>query len=145
MSYPWQAQTYMSCFCARKTNQMMRQGPDGGQNRFKNEMQKRRNLLLNHDTRPNSKRPCFSRINNQGRGTRQGKTIGKTYPSAIKMKSANPCTITVRTFFSITLGSTVKAGGKLWSPFGNTLTLEHSVHRVSIGAWIASLTSRRLK
>ena len=71
--------------------------------------------------------------------------LGMAYPSAINMKSANPCTITVRTFFSITFGRTVNAGGKLWSPFGNTLTLEHSVQFVSRGAWIASLTSRRLK
>ena len=112
---------------------------------FVNEMQKRRNLLLNHDTRPNSEPSCFLRVNNRRPHTLQGKMFGKTYPSAIKSKSANPCTITVRKLFSITLGSTVNAGGKLWSPFGNTLMSAHSAHCVSIGAWIASLTSRRLK
>jgi hypothetical protein len=63
----------------------------------------------------------------------------------MRMKSARPCTMTVRWFFSITFGKTVKAGGKLLSPFGKTLILEHSDHSVSSGAWIAFFTSLRLK
>ena len=69
----------------------------------------------------------------------------RTHPSAIKMKSASPCTITARSLLSITLGSTERAGGRLLSPLGNTLILEHSVQSTSRGAWMAALTSSRLK
>lgn len=72
-------------------------------------------------------------------------TTKRPYPSAINMKSANPCTMTVRAFFSIMFGRTVNTGGRLLSPFGNTFTFEHSVHSTSTGAWIASLTFLRLK
>lgn len=63
-----------------------------------------------------------------------------TYPSAMRMKSANPWTITVRLLFSITLGRTLRAEGKLPSPRGKTSESEHSV-QVTLGAWIACLTS----
>ena len=69
----------------------------------------------------------------------------RTHPSAIKMKSASPCTITARSLLSITLGSTERAGGRLLSPLGNTLISEHSVQSTSRGAWMAALTSSRLK
>ena len=67
-------------------------------------------------------------------------------PSAMRMKSARPCTTTARSLFSITLGSTVYAGGSDVSPpRTNTFVFAHSLHSTSTGAWIASLTSFRLK
>ena len=69
----------------------------------------------------------------------------KAYPSAMRMKSANPCAMTVRSLFSMTLGRTVKDVGRLASPFGNTFTDEHSVQVTLVGAWMAALTSARSK
>lgn len=67
--------------------------------------------------------------------------LKETHPSAIKIKSARPWTITLRLLFSMAFGSTVNAGGKLASPRGNTLTSEHSAHSTSVGACSAFLTS----
>lgn len=70
----------------------------------------------------------------------------RTDPSAIRMKSASPCTITVLMFFSMTLGNTVNAGGKLASSsWGKTSSLLHAVQFTSRGAWMAFLTSVRSK
>jgi hypothetical protein len=97
-------------------------------------------LLLDDDPRPGTP------LHQHNSTTSKGTTITEpTHPSAINMKSANPCTITLRTLFSITFGKTVNAGGKLLSPSGNTFTFEHSAHSVSMGAWMASLTSFRSK
>ena len=63
-----------------------------------------------------------------------------TDPSAIRTKSANPCTMTLRSLFSIAFGNTVKTGGKLLSPLGNTFVL-HSSQVTLRGAWMACLTS----
>ena len=53
--------------------------------------------------------------------------------------------ITDLLLFSITPGRTVKTGGKLASPFGNTLIFEHSTQVTLTGACIASFTSLRSK
>ena len=66
-------------------------------------------------------------------------------PSAIRRKSARPCAITERLLFSMTFGSTVNAGGRLASPYGKTSIFAHNVQSTSTGAWIAALTSARLK
>ena len=63
-----------------------------------------------------------------------------TDPSAIRTKSANPWTMTLRSLFSIAFGSTVNTGGKLLSPSGNTFLL-HSFQVILRGAWMACLTS----
>jgi hypothetical protein len=60
-------------------------------------------------------------------------SIKITHPSDMRMKSAVPCTITVRWLFSITFGRTVKTGWRLLSPFGNTLDVVHS-SQVTLGA-----------
>lgn len=80
--------------------------------------------------------------------TRKKKRCTRTHPSAIRMKSASPWTITARSLFPITFASTpFTAGGKLWSPPRptNTFSFEHSTHVTFVGAWIAFLTSSRSK
>lgn len=64
----------------------------------------------------------------------------------MRIKSASPCTITVRLLFAMTFGRGPKDDGRLASPCGKTLTLSaHSVQSTPAGAWMCRLTSARAK
>ena len=74
-------------------------------------------------------------------------TQSPTHPSEGSSKSARPVTITTGTPRFITRGRTSHETGvpRLLSPLTKTLLLLHSVHDTLPGAWIAALTSERLK
>lgn len=63
----------------------------------------------------------------------------------MRIKSASPCTITLRSLFSMMFGSTVRPEGRLASPRGKTSTSLHSDHVTFVGAWMALFTSARSK
>ena len=72
----------------------------------------------------------------------------KANKSALNRLTASPCTIIVRSDFSITFGSAAKADGGESSPPSsptNTSISEHANHETLTGAWIARFTSSRSK